>query len=210
MATTPLYLYLAINRGKTVTTKIGCTSDVTERLALLNALTTAPGRERRSRHEPGKWAMLLVIVVPRVLSAGAIKLQWARDKRKPHCRFVYGIKHVAWHYGLPYFINFAELHASTALCAAIPELVARLQPRGAVSASLAADLVSGRYPVATTRFASQSFARLDRPRDRCAKPAPGTLPARPPSQLSPGGDNQLHALVAQVVASMQSTPSTGE
>ena len=172
----PLYVYLATNRkvdDKHITTKIGCASDVDERLALLNAPSPAPGSERRTRHAPGHWRMLLVVVVPPSLSARAIADQWARDARKLHCRFQYGIESIAWHYGLPYLVDFEEMRADAALASAIPAFVrtieARACPDTATVSRLARALTSSSFCVSTTRFKNMSFAAADRPRDRYRK-----------------------------------------
>ena len=172
----PLYIYLAINRGADdrMTTKIGCVSDIEERLALLNATSPSPGSERRSRHVPGNWHMLLAIIVPETLSARALAKQWARDKRKPHCRFQYGIECIAWHFRLPYLIDFVELRADTALVSEIPDFVARLGDGSGVVADearrVAVALATDTYVVPTTHsHTALSFARIDRPRDRYQK-----------------------------------------
>lgn len=205
----PLYVYLAVNRGSDdhMTTKIGCTSDVKERLTLLNAPAPSPGSERRSRHAPGQWHMLLVIVVPRTLSSRAIAQQWARDKRKPHCRFQYGIENVAWHYKLPYFIDFDELRADTCLVEAIPQFIEKLRQHIVQPSQIqevAQALVADTYPVATTKFESLSFARIDRPRDRYKKPQKKSIPA-PIQRTVAATSPNLTLLVAQLAASMQDT-----
>lgn len=167
-----MYLYLATNykSGTHITTKIGCASDIAERLTLLNSLTNGPGTERRARHAPGYWRMLLVIYVPRELSARAIACQWAHDARKVHCRFRYGVESIAQHYRLPYLVNTAELRADTPLTRTIPAFVA------SVLAAVVPSTADGvraltRVSAARTHYKTLSFARLDRPRARYRKRA---------------------------------------
>ena len=172
----PLYVYLATNHksNKSMTTKVGCASDVVERLRLLNAPSPAPGSERRARHAPGQWRMLLVIVVPATLSARAIADQWARDARKAHCRFQYGVESIAHHYQLPYFVNFEELDENEEISSSIPELVTslkteRVDDETTLVRSLAESLAANDLGVATTHFKNMSFATTDEPRRRYRK-----------------------------------------
>jgi hypothetical protein len=168
-----MYLYLATNRKNPVriTSKIGCASCVVERLTLLNGVAPAPGAERRSRHAPGAWKLLLVIAVPPTLSGRALSEQWSRDARKIHCRFQYGIE-LAWHFCLPYFIDFEELLADTALVAAIPEFVTSVRAcalRGTLDDEAARVLFEETSRPPTTTFRGMSFAPADRPHARYRK-----------------------------------------
>jgi len=167
-----MYLYLATNykSGTHITTKIGCASDITERLTLLNSLTNGPGTERRARHVPGYWRMLLVICVPRELSARAIACQWAHDARKVHCRFRYGVESIAQHYRLPYLVNVDELRADTPLTRTIPAFVASVLTSIVPSTADAMTALT-RVNATTTRYRTLSFARIDRPRARYRKRA---------------------------------------
>jgi hypothetical protein len=173
-----VYVYLATNRapgGTTTSTKLGVASDIVERLRLLNGAPGSPGAERRPRHAPGAWRMLLAIVAPPSVGARALALWLATTKRKVHLRFRFGIEKIAWHMGLPYFVNFAELDADASIEQAIPAFTARLRREHAALepealatgiAELGAQLVRNEYALRTTTVNRLSFAPRDRPRDR--------------------------------------------
>jgi len=181
----PVFLYLATNRhdgeGECLATRVGVASDVRRRVERLNAAAVAGtsssnssrSKSRASRRPLGTWRVLLAILVPPRLSARALALQWSADTRKPHGRFQYGVEQVAWHFGLPYLLDDAELGANSALTAAAPAFMARVRAqaaRGQYNASAIAELAeraaADTLPLATTALKTLSFARADRPRAR--------------------------------------------
>ena len=94
-----LYLYMMTNRleGMQTSTKIGCVSDVEQRMSQHNSTEPVAGAERRVRKAAGHWKPLLIIAVPRSsgLSARALANEWSQGTRRIHCRFEYGVERIA-------------------------------------------------------------------------------------------------------------------
>lgn len=154
----PLYLYLLVSdktaspTDMTPASRIGKASDMGRRLALLNA--------DGSGHA---WTILLVIVVPRVLSATALAEQWKRDARRVHRRFQYGIDTIARHFGLPFFVNCAELKTSAHMHRT---LHAYVQSVLATNPRDVADVAALECEPTTHVLNEQSYARASHPRER--------------------------------------------
>jgi len=170
-----LYVYLAVccrPTGRHATAnKIGCASDVVERLAAL----VAGGNDA--------WRMVLVIAVPASLSAGALARHWAGRVRKTHCLFKYGID-LARHFRLPYFIDATELADAVAeppnidfVSTVVAEQTATPPPDAETLAAVARALGDGTFATPTAEYERLSFARTARPRIRYRKPRPAPAPA---------------------------------
>ena len=176
MTSPVLYLYLITNRkeGVQTSTKIGCVSDIEDRVQRYNSTIPIPGSERRTRQAAGYWKPLLVIVVPAAskLSGRALAIAWAGGSRRIHCRFQYGIEQIARHYGLEYFIDTDELQADERIVKELPDLVKELVDSAVHNnrdyISKVANLVmSPTYRPLTTKHSNGlSFAKADKPRIR--------------------------------------------
>ena len=119
----PLYLYLCISTkpGHATDSRIGCTSDIKQRLSISGTGIKRRKSSTASTDDGTSWKPILIIVIPAQsgISARALAVHWQTNTRKIHRHFLFGIK-MARALNLVYFFDDEQLRTNPALVNNLP------------------------------------------------------------------------------------------